>query len=342
MEELELTPISSMFEENHPEGTETVNSLFADFDEVEETEQEEKEEESTKEEKEVEEETEGNTEDTEAEEDLESVKTLYNYWKEFLPFDETEEPTVEFLREQQEKLPEKFFLNYVDTRSEATKALLEYDSKLENTTLEDLKNFFEKYVDKPQVDVDTTEGAREYLKNRPELKKLYKNEDKIQQVLDEWEDGDELINRAKEFKEEEDLAKEEARKQALAKAEADKQEKIKKDKEFASNVNKTIDELQWKPERKLKVISEINPQNIAKKWDVISKNPKALVQFADFLSYFEDGTFDKFYKLIEGKEQSKETKNLKGIIEKDSLGKLLSKQKSHESKGYRSLEEDFG
>ena len=340
MEELELTPISSMFEEPEEVVTEVTNSIFNDFDETEEVEEKVEKKEVKKD---IETEVEEIKEDNEDEEtDLTSVKTLYNYWKDFLPFDDTEEPTLEFLREQQEKLPEKFFLSYIDTRSQVAKDLLEYESKLQNSTIEDLKSFFDKYIDKPVIDVETVEGARNYLKNRPELKKLYKSEDKISEVLDSWEDGDELISRAKEFKEEDDALQVENKKLALQKAEEERQSRLAKDKQFASQVNKTIDELQWKPERKLKVIGEINPQNIAKKWDVISKNPKALVQFADFLSYFEDGTFDKFYTLIEGKEQSKEIKNLKGTIEKDSLGKLLSKQKSHESRGVRSLEEDFG
>ena len=112
MEDLELTPISSMFEESEEIQEEEVkNSLFDDDEEEQEVEAVEKEETG---EEEVEEET----------VDLTSVKTLYDHWKEFLPFDETDEPTVEFLREQQEKLPEKFFLSYVETRSQAAQDLL--------------------------------------------------------------------------------------------------------------------------------------------------------------------------------------------------------------------------
>ena len=113
MEELELKPISSMFEEPEEAVTEVTNSIFSDFDAPEEGEEKV---ENKEVEKDIETEVEEVKENNEDEEtDLTSVKTLYNYWKEFLPFDDTGEPTLEFLREQQERLPEKFFLSYVDT-----------------------------------------------------------------------------------------------------------------------------------------------------------------------------------------------------------------------------------
>lgn len=322
MEELELTPISSMFEEQEEIQEEVQPSIFDDIEEVQEEEKVE--------------------EIQEEEVDLTSVKTLYNHWKEFLPFDEVEEPTVEFLREQQEKLPEKFFMSYVETRSPAAQDLLAYESKLQNSTIEDLKKFFDQYLDVQEVNISTNEEAREYLKSQPEFKKMYKSEEKINQALDILEDDNELIERAKELEAERNTSKEEAKKQRLQELEAEKQARISREKEFASKVNSTIDELQWKPERKQKVVGEINPKNIGDKWNKISTNPKALVQFADFLSYFDGEGFDKFYNLLEGKEQSKEVTKVKSNIEKDSLGKLLGKHTSHESKNVRSLAEDFG
>lgn len=330
MEDLELTPISSMFEEQEEvEVQEEVQpSIFDDVDE--------KEVETKVETEEVEESTE--------EVDLTSVKTLYNHWKEFLPFDEVEEPTVEFLREQQEKLPEKFFMSYVETRPDFIQDLLAYQSKLQNPSVEDVKGFFDKYLDNTtqEVDVSTTEGAREFLKAQPEFAKMYKTEAKINQALDILEDEDELIERAKEIKEEKDAQKVEAKKLALQQAEADKQARLAQEKEFASKLTATIDSLQWKPERKQKVVKELDNKNISTKWAKINQNTKALVQFADFFSYFDGESFDAFYNLIEGKEQSKEINKIKGIIEKDSLGKLLGKHASHESKNVRSLAEDFG
>lgn len=329
MEDLELTPISSMFEEPEEIQEEEVKNSLFDDDEEKEVETVKKEETEAEE---VEEET----------VDLTSVKTLYDHWKEFLPFDETDEPTVEFLREQQEKLPEKFFLSYVETRSQAAQDLLAFESKLQNSTIEDLKKFFDQYVDVQEIDISNAETAREYLKNQPEFKKMYKTEEKINQALDILEDDNELIERAKELEEEKKSSKVESKKAHLQQLEEEKQSRLNKEKEFASKVNKTIDELQWKPERKLKVVNEITPKNIGEKWNKISTNPKALVQFADFLSYFDGEGFDAFYKLIEGKETSKEVTRAKSNIEKDSLGKLLGKHQSHESKNVRSLAEDFG
>jgi len=233
-------------------------------------------------------------------------------------------------------------MSYVETRSQAAQDLLAYESKLQNSTVEDLKKFFDQYVDTKELDLSTSESAREYLKNQPEFKKMYKTEDKINQALDILEDDNELIERAKELEEEKSVSKAEAKKAHLQQLEADKQARISREKEFATKINQTIDELSWKPERKLKVVGEINPKNIGEKWSKISTNPKALVQFADMLSYFDGENFDKFYSLIEGKEHSKEVVKTKNNLEKDSLGKLLGKQNSHENKNVRNLAEDFG
>ena len=67
-----------MFEESTEETVEEVHTSIFDEPEV-------KKEIETKETEEVEE-----TESV----DLQSVETLYNYWKEFLPFDETDKPTL--------------------------------------------------------------------------------------------------------------------------------------------------------------------------------------------------------------------------------------------------------
>lgn len=233
-------------------------------------------------------------------------------------------------------------MSYVETRSPIAQDLLAFESKLQNSTVEDLRKFFDQYIDVQEVNISTNEDAREYLKNQPEFKKMYKSEEKINQALDILEDDNELIERAKELEAERNASKEEAKKQKLQELEAEKQTRLNKEKEFASKINSTIEELQWKPERKQKVVGEINPKNIGDKWNKISTNPKALVQFADFLSYFDGEGFDKFYNLIEGKEQSKEVTKVKSNIEKDSLGKLLGKHASHESKNVRSLAEDFG
>ena len=84
MEELELKPISSMFEEPEEAVTEVTNSIFSDFDAPEEGEEKV---ENKEVEKDIETEVEEVKENNEDEEtDLTSVKTLYNYWKEFLSF----------------------------------------------------------------------------------------------------------------------------------------------------------------------------------------------------------------------------------------------------------------
>lgn len=321
MEDL-LQPISSMFEEETP---------------VEEQEFEEQE---VIEEKEVEEEE---NDEEELDSDPTSVKTFYNVWKEFLPFDETEEPTEDFIREQQAKMPEKFFLSYVESRPDFIQDFLAYQSNLDNPKPEDLKEFWDKYVAvEKEFTIEDNDSARNYLKTRPELRKLYNTDEKMNRILDMMEDDNELVDKAKEFFEE-DLKNKEKEKQSLIEnTKKEKEVKLQREKEFAQKVNQTIDELKWAPDRKQKAMKEIAPSNISEKWNKIATNPKALVQFADFLSYFDDNGFDAFYNLIEGKKKSDEVVKVKETIKKDSFGKLFSKHSEVSSKSNRSLLEDFG
>lgn len=342
MEELELLPISSMFEEVE-EGVDVDDVKKDDIDDTSDTKDTKDKDVETK----ITSDDSDNSDDSDEleddEVDLESAKTLYKYWKDFLPLDETEEPTEDFLREQQEKLPEKFFMSYVDNRPDFIKDLLVYQSQLENPTVDDVKSFFDKFVIQEDIDVTDNDSARNFLKTRPEFTKLYKTSEKMDRALDMLEDDEELVERAKELLEEDKLKKEESKKETLRLAQEQKEKNMAAQKEFATKVNATIEELQWKPEKKNKVTKELNPANISAKWDKIRSNPKALVQFADFLSYLDDNGFDAFFNVLEGKEKSKEVTKIKSNLEKDSLGKLLGKQTIPQGKkGFLNPEEVFG
>lgn len=328
MEELDLRPISSLFEED--EETEVTEPTEVEVEEVEE-----------KDVVEVEEEIE-NEDDI----SLDNAKTYYNRLKEIgLPvddLDENQEITFEFLQEQEKALPEKLFLNYVETRPDFIQDLLEYQASLDNPKVEDLRDFWNKYIDVPQEhDIETNEGAREYLKSLPEFVKFYKTPEKIEQALDLLDDDGELLERAKELKAEEMKAKEVEKAEALKKANEAKQQKLENEKRFAGEIQKVASELKWEDAKKKKALTEINPNNISQKWQAISSKPKALVQFGDLFSYFDGESFDALYDILEGKKNSQENRTKKTNIEKDSLGRLLGNSKPSESK-FRSLIEDFG
>lgn len=343
MEELELLPISSMFEEVEEVEVDVDNVEKDDIDDTSDTKDTKDKDVETKTTDDSDNSDDSDELEDDEEVDLESPKTLYKYWKDFLPLDETEEPTEDFLREQQEKLPEKFFMSYVDNRPDFIKDLLVYQSQLENPTVDDVKSFFDKFVIQEDIDVTDNDSARNFLKTRPEFTKLYKTSEKMDRALDMLEDDEELVERAKELLEEDKLKKEESKKETLRLAQEQKEKNMAAQKEFATKVNATIEELQWKPEKKNKVTKELNPANISAKWDKIRSNPKALVQFADFLSYLDDNGFDAFFNVLEGKEKSKEVTKIKSNLEKDSLGKLLGKQTIPQGKkGFLNPEEVFG
>lgn len=316
-----------MFEESTEETVEEVHTSIFDEPEV-------KKEIETKETEEVEE-----TESV----DLQSVETLYNYWKEFLPFDETDKPTLEFIKEQQELIPQKLFMSYVESRPEHVQDFLDYQSKFPNPTVEELRNFWTQYIDVKEVEVSTTEEARQFLKSRPEFTKLYKSESRIEQALDILEDENEIIDRAKELVEEDKVSKSESKKAELARVEKENQARIVREKEFAKQVNVQIESFPWKSEKKAAIASSLTPKFISNIWSKVSQDPKALPQLIDFFKQYKEGEgFDAFYNLLEGKEKSKEVTKTKSNIEKDSLGKLLGGQKTSGNAKVRSLAEDFG
>lgn len=269
------------------------------------------------------------TKEVEEEVDLTSTKTLYTALKDYLPLDDSEEPTEEFLREQINSLPEKVFLGYVESRPQFIQDFLIYQANLENPTQEQLVDFLKQYVipEESSFDLETTEGARSFLKSKKEFASLYGGEDNVEDALDLLEDKNKLLDVAKKIQEKEVSAKEAAKDAEILRAAQEKAQKIERDKQFALQIQQEADKLSWQDSQKRKALGQLNSKNISEKWQEITKSPKALIQFSNLLTYFEGGNFDALYDKLEGKKSSVDNKNKAKVIEKDSLGKLLGKQK---------------
>lgn len=275
-----------------------------------------------KEEEELEEELEKETEGTT------DVNTLYTVLKDFIPLEDSDKVDEDFLRDQLNTLPSKLFMNYVDNRPQIVKDLLQYQANLENPTSEQLATFFKDYLQPTEVkhDLETVEGARQYLKSQPQFTKFYKTEDSIEQGLDILEDGGEIIERAKEIYLEGETKKEESKKVELQRVAQEKKEKEDKQLAFNKALQEEVSKLGWDMGRKQKALNQINSSNISDKWSVISTNPKHLIEFGNILDYYSKETgFQALYDVLEGKIKSKENAETKKTIEKDSLGRALNR-----------------
>ncbi len=110
----------------------------------------------------------------------------------------------------------------------------------------------------------------------------------IKAQLDDIEDEDKLLEEAKKEYETMNAGKEKQlekiRQEQQAKREADMQAQ----KEFINSVKQELTEATWKPERKQVVAKTIS--NIPNIFSKVEKSPKAIVQLADFVSYFDEKT----------------------------------------------------
>ena len=83
-------------------------------------------------------------------------------------------------------------------------------------------------------------------------------------------------------------------------------------KEFVTSLDTTLDSIPWSADKKKQVVSDLlvvdkdGRNSVQKKLDAIYANPKHLVEFVDFLSYYDGKEFNLTkYKKIEQKEAQK-------------------------------------
>lgn len=257
-----------------------------------------------------------------------NIDTIYSVLKDFVPLEETEKVDEEFLRKQLNGLPSKLFMDYVDNRPQIVKDLLQYQSSLDNPTPEHLATFFKDYLQPTEVkhDIETTEGARQYLKSLPQFTKFYKTEDRIEQGLDILEDGGEIIERAKEFYQEGEVQRKAAKEAELQRVIQENKDKEVKQAAFDKALQDEAAKLTWELSRKQKALNQLNKDNVSNKWNSISTNPKHLIEFGNILDYYtQENGFQALYNVLEGKIKSQENLQKKKTIETDSLGRAINK-----------------
>lgn len=259
-----------------------------------------------------------------------SAKDLAKVFSEYIPGLEVgEDVTEEDLRKSLEEVPKKMLIEYVNSLPELVRDFIYFQAAQENPTEESLRSFFDAYL-KPQFDIESfnveeESGAERFLRHTEEFTSLYDTDEEISDAIAYLKDKGTLVDKAKKIKERKLKELEEQRKAAVEEQKRIEAEREKQREIFQKKLNEELQSLGWADGRKRRALSEITQGNkIQDKLNAITRSPKALIQFGDILSYFDEQKgFDELYKILEGKENSKKVKTMKRSIEEDSLGTLL-------------------
>ena len=316
---------------------------------LEETEEvEEKEEtnlESSQEQEDVEEQHENQEQKQNQEEDFEEqtevnanpVKDTYDILNDFLPLNEIEDLDEDKLRQElAQEVPQKLFMSYVESRPSILQDLLTYGVNLtEEDAQEKLISYFNKFV-KPSdkaYDLDTEEGARQFLLDSEEFKEPFLNDiEEINLTIDRWEDSGKLIENAKKYQDRAERFKAKEKEKLRLEAEARSKEAAQKEVQFRQSLKSEIENMPWDMQMKQKTINALNPEYISQVNKSIQSSPKAIVQLANLYNYFKDGNFDELFNILEGKAESNKNKQVKKTIAQDSLSKRINKNTSTSTK----------
>lgn len=315
---------------------EELNDLFASPEDVPVVEEELEQEEEIKEEDVVE----NNDIDTDVEEDVIDASPVYNILKDYNIVPEMENPTEEQLREHLENLGSSKVTEFFATKPTRFQELAAYVLAKEDVTDADLDDFYNKYLKKENaVEIQSVEDARKFLENSKAFTDAYDDVDDLKEALDLLEDKNKLVDKAKALYDKQTTqltSTQEAERKAVIKAAEDaKNAKLEASRTFATKVQEELKGLSWKEEQKNKAIQAASQDNINKVWSELVKveNAKGYIQFANLLTYFKDGNFDKLYEVLEGKQTSKQITSREKQITKDTIGSLLGKSKQTVNNG---------
>lgn len=257
------------------------------------------------------------------------VATVYETLADFVPFeDKPEEVTEDWVREQlSEKLPQKLFMQYADSRPSALQELLVYGSSLtEEDAVEKLSEYFNKYIKPTEVvEINDVTTAREFLQNSKEFKEFIEDDEDREALLDRWEDADKIVSEAKKYQEKLDRKKEASKERVKQEAQQAENQRLTERKKFNDGIKSELESSSWDQNMKQRTVNALNPTFIKQVNDDIKQSPLAVVQLANIYSYFKGGNFNELFELLEGKKRSNKTKETKDSIAKDSLGRQLQK-----------------
>jgi len=211
-------------------------------------------------------------------------KTLVD--KGYTPEDKNFAGTYEALNEVFEQLPESIFQGVFQTFKQPMQEVLRYAyAKGEDVTWKDISEFVTKHspVAIESIDISTDDKKKEFLMS--ELKAEGKDDDDAQDMIDLWEDKNKLDAQAEKYL----TAKKKSvsTTEVIEQTEAERLAKKTRAKEFTESIKTEVNGTEWKPARRQKVYDEIFTGSLNEKSKSVKSHPKALVQLADFFTYFD-------------------------------------------------------
>lgn len=207
-------------------------------------------------------------------------------------------------------LPDQIAQTLINQLPEEAQDLIDYVLNKPNLTKEDLSSFYQEYLeDASSMNVNDDESARKVLYK--EYSKSFRKS-AVEAMLDALEDDGELINEAKKlqpkYKEKLNSLKE-----------SNKESKLRQE-QFATDLNKEFSESTWSNSKVRQLKKDLFTGRTNEILNDIKGSPKAIIQLADFATYYNAETksfdFDKFVQ----KAQQKDVKTFRQRIEEELSG----------------------
>lgn len=183
------------------------------------------------------------------------------------------------LDQLEQDLPKKVEESILNRVPEKGKLLMEYVlTKGASLTTEDLESFYKEYLEEiNESEITDVNKAREVLK------KVYSgkfDDDTIEIMLDSLEDKGTLLDKANAEKPNKVKQIIESTKEEVAQKEQDNVE-------YVQNINNAFEDFTWAKSHKEKIHEQLFSGKTEKLIQEIAKKPKALVELANLLSYYD-------------------------------------------------------
>lgn len=219
------------------------------------------------------------------------------------------------------ELPEQVADQIISSTPEYARNLIDYVfTKGENLSKEDLKNFYNQYLDdldilESNTDFTDASTARDFLAK--EYKAQGFRDAQIEVLLDTLEDESEETLKA-EAKKYADKRKESLKTKEILNEEKENLRSSKEElREFSNKITEELTSTGWKASRINKVKQELFNGRTNEVLSRAAKHPKALIQLANLATYFDEKTGEFNFKDFILQTTSEDAKGLRDKIKKD-------------------------
>lgn len=238
-------------------------------------------------------------EETENSEDSEYLKSLYSFYKDkgLLnhegDFNGTAEEFENILQENIASYYNQVEQELIDAVPDEGKSVMEYILSEGDGFSVDKLNEFLSNRDTVVPTEFNEDSARSFLINHYTDK--LGNKANAERFVDTLEDDGKLVDSAKDITEQLKQQQSEIEKQKIEQAKKNKELRKQKQQEFQQTVAEQLKGTEWDDSIRKRVFNEVFSGNLRAKTQAIVQHPKALIQFANYMQYYdpEKGEIDE-------------------------------------------------